>query len=90
MPDGAVYVGRNTRWGNPHIAASSDALDAQFVVATFRSDMEELRRFAPVWFESMIAPLRGKDLACWCALDRPCHADVLLQFANTGKRSDDR
>lgn len=26
--------------------------------------------------------LRGKNLACWCALDRPCHADVLLELAN--------
>jgi hypothetical protein len=26
--------------------------------------------------------LRGKDLACWCALDQPCHADVLLKLAN--------
>src|ERR1700722_14127451 len=23
--------------------------------------------------------LRGKNVACWCALDRPCHADVLLE-----------
>lgn len=26
--------------------------------------------------------LRGKDLACWCPLDKPCHADVLLEVAN--------
>jgi hypothetical protein len=26
--------------------------------------------------------LRGKYLACWCSLDRPCHADVLLELAN--------
>ena len=26
--------------------------------------------------------LRGRDLACWCPLDQPCHADVLLQIAN--------
>jgi hypothetical protein len=26
--------------------------------------------------------LRGKNLACWCALDEPCHADVLLEIAN--------
>jgi hypothetical protein len=23
--------------------------------------------------------LRGKNLACWCPLDQPCHADVLLE-----------
>lgn len=26
--------------------------------------------------------LRGKNLACWCPLDAPCHADVLLEEAN--------
>lgn len=26
--------------------------------------------------------LRGKDLACWCPLDKPCHADVLLELTN--------
>ena len=25
---------------------------------------------------------RGHDLACWCPLDEPCHADVLLEIAN--------
>jgi len=29
-----------------------------------------------------VSALRGKNLACWCALDRPCHADVLLEIAN--------
>lgn len=28
--------------------------------------------------------LAGKDLACWCPLDEPCHADVLLELANGG------
>lgn len=27
--------------------------------------------------------LKGKDLACWCRPDSPCHADVLLVLANT-------
>jgi hypothetical protein len=26
--------------------------------------------------------LRGKNLACWCALSSPCHADILLEIAN--------
>jgi hypothetical protein len=30
--------------------------------------------------------LRGKNLACWCPLDRPCHADVLLELANVRQR----
>ncbi|SFT52996.1 protein of unknown function [Geodermatophilus amargosae] len=26
--------------------------------------------------------LAGRDLACWCPVDEPCHADVLLELAN--------
>jgi hypothetical protein len=29
-----------------------------------------------------INKLRGADLACWCDLDQPCHADALLELAN--------
>ena len=34
--------------------------------------------------EKIRAELAGKDLACWCPLDQPCHADVLLELANGG------
>lgn len=30
----------------------------------------------------MFETLRGHDLFCWCPLDRPCHADILLKLAN--------
>lgn len=29
--------------------------------------------------------MRGKNLACWCPLGSPCHADVLLELANEGR-----
>lgn len=29
--------------------------------------------------------LRGKNLACFCNLGDPCHADVLLDLANRGE-----
>lgn len=29
-----------------------------------------------------ISELRGKNLACWCPADKPCHADVLIMIAN--------
>lgn len=32
--------------------------------------------------DDVVRELRGKNLACWCALDQPCHADVLLEIAN--------
>lgn len=27
--------------------------------------------------------LRGKNLACWCKLNQACHADILLEIANS-------
>lgn len=30
--------------------------------------------------------LCGEHLACWCPLDQPCHADVLLEIANQGPK----
>ena len=32
-------------------------------------------------FVAAVDELRGKDLACWCPLDQPCHADVLIELA---------
>jgi hypothetical protein len=33
-----------------------------------------------------LGDLVGHDLACWCPLDQPCHADVLLELANAQER----
>lgn len=35
-----------------------------------------------ITIEDVRAELAGHDLACWCPLDQPCHADVLLELAN--------
>jgi len=29
-----------------------------------------------------VSELKSRNLACWCPLDQPCHADVLLEIAN--------
>jgi hypothetical protein len=34
--------------------------------------------------------IAGRDLACWCPLDQPCHADVLLELANPKEAPDAR
>lgn len=36
----------------------------------------------PANIVAMIGSLRGKNLACWCKQGEPCHADVLIEFAN--------
>lgn len=89
MPEGAVYVGRPTKWGNPFRIGSPNADDCMIcataadAVACYRS---ELTTFAAFNFMGLkpgdIEELRGKDLACFCPLDQPCHADVLLELAN--------
>jgi len=43
--------------------------------------------YLQVWSDYLskldFSELKGKDLACWCPLDKPCHADVLIEFINT-------
>ena len=33
--------------------------------------------------EEIKRKLKDKNLCCWCSLDQRCHADVLLQIANS-------
>lgn len=41
-----------------------------------------LRRVRNDILNHVRSDLRGRDLCCWCRLDSPCHADVLLELAN--------
>ena len=141
MPEGAVYVGRGSRWGNPFklrdytgLARVPAALDEgapweyegrisahgtshdyfhpggrvtrctvrymtpSEVVSCYRrlltGDLTPSMQSAgfrpvpsrtmPITPDMVVADLAGKDLACWCPLDQPCHADVLLDIANGG------
>ena len=45
------------------------------------------RAYSDEW-ATRVAELRGSDLACWCPLDQPCHADVLLDLANRPEEAD--
>lgn len=40
------------------------------------------------WILSHLGELRGKNLACWCPLDQPCHVGVLLEMANAEQEDD--
>lgn len=86
MPEGAVYVGRGSKWGNPYRVGARgflagepfEVLDRAHAVFLFRTLV------APRIDRSALAELAGRDLACWCPLDSPCHADILLRLANQG------
>ena len=55
---------------------------AEVSVALYRRALEQCRKEMPDGLDEWLTPLRGRDLACWCPIDRPCHADVLLELAN--------
>lgn len=78
MPANTVNVARPSKWGNPFkIGPDRNAAEA---VAQYRSMIEGFADEPNVALN--IEDLRGKNLACWCKLGEPCHADVLLEIAN--------
>ena len=81
-PKDAVVVSRPSFWGNPFIIGTPENggnITPAMAVAEFRKGIIEGRLQIKI---SNLFELRGRDLACWCALDQPCHADVLLELAN--------
>lgn len=78
-PD-AVIVARPSKWGNPFNVG--DGFTREWAVANYRSHLKGGEfSYLPADVRTQLA---GKDLACWCPLDQPCHADVLLELANGG------
>jgi hypothetical protein len=91
MPPDTIYVGRPTVWGNsfvvgsPFVRKKMQAGGGEISGNTTSANdaVHFYRRFLTL--ELRIAArihLRGKNLACWCPLDQPRHADVLLELAN--------
>ena len=76
LPEGAIVVTRPTKWGNPHPLE----LGRAEAVRRYRDDL--LAGRLKVCVDDVKRELRGRDLACYCPLDEPCHADVLLAVAN--------
>jgi len=84
MPPNTVYVGRGSKWGNPFKVGNPDNEERM----EFTLD-ESLKNYK-LWLlgkiqvtkELDLSELKGKDLACWCPLDKRCHADILLELAN--------
>lgn len=76
-PEGAVYVGRPTKWGNPFPVSEYGRAEAVGRFQTWLRNTPEGRAVA----EAARNELRGKNLMCWCGKG-PCHADELLRVAN--------
>ena len=113
MPEGAVYVGRPTEWGNwaragdcrdclygPHDYAHRPMTRTEAVeeyrigweaMVQAEADIglmtpEELRLTGVSGIQvDLFADLRDATaLVCWCPLDQPCHADVLIELLSSG------
>lgn len=62
---------------------SSSLLGPADAVELYEDLLKVRARNEPRRLREWLAPLAGKDLLCWCPPDHPCHADVLLKFANS-------
>lgn len=89
LPPNTLVVSRPGKFGNPirvgavaRIEIDGSMLDAKVTRAIAKEFFREY--FAGVVRSEprVLDFLRGKNLACWCALDQPCHVDVLLELAN--------
>jgi hypothetical protein len=81
MPPGAIYVGRPSTWGNQYDWREYGKEQA---AQMFEEDIDEYDK------ELIKHDLAGKDLVCWCGLDEPCHADILLKIANQSHKLKER
>jgi len=102
MPPNTVTVARPTKWGNPYRVENATLLHPEHRHAASQSAVEAFRGWLmweqpqprlvmkdPPRITEIVSELRGKNLACWCPLDQPCHADVLLKIANARSKPHD-
>jgi hypothetical protein len=94
LPENTVSVTRPGKWGNPFKVGEPiwDPRKETMSLVTpqtkeqcldlYRIYMEGGLKKRDTWMSKHIDELRGKNLACFCPLDQPCHADVLLELAN--------
>jgi len=77
MPANTVYVGRPSQWGNPYKLGDRGCIDEDEPSLTREDAVKMFQLY--VLPELDLEPLKGKNLACWCPLSLPCHADILLE-----------
>jgi Domain of unknown function (DUF4326) len=91
MPENTVYVGRPTKLGNSYIVGNPTYTgkdidgyveSVEMAVNLYERQYNFMCEFNQDFKNELINYLRGKNLACWCPLDKPCHADVLLKIVN--------
>ena len=77
IPQGAVYIGRGSKWGNPFVIGKDGTRDE--VCEKHAEYLRNQVRSGEISKEEL-AELHGKDLVCFCAPAR-CHGDILVKAA---------
>lgn len=92
----AVSVARPSRWGNPFIVGKDGTAEqciAKFAKElcphTHRQGTLQQLYLSEMNIQVIQHSLAGKNLACWCESNTPCHADWLLQMAKTKEQNDE-
>lgn len=84
--EGAVFVGRPSKWGNPFRPGETIGILGQAVHVTDRMHAQVLFIAHLALNQHLVAEarkeLRGKDLACTCGTIEVCHASIWLRKAN--------
>jgi hypothetical protein len=87
MPENTVSVTRPGKWGNPFKVGMviRDPQNDEYI--TTLKTVDDVLNWYRKWLRNTgktedVKELQGKNLACFCPLDQPCHADVLLEIAN--------
>ena len=80
----ALSVARPGRYGNPFAIGKEGPLgrtpiDNAGAVGFFRAMFDDPELMAAAGYPDDLTPLRGHNLACWCAPREACHVDVLLE-----------
>lgn len=95
-PENTVVVARPSKWGNPWRVGIDAKVETPFFSEPMKDaevyvrQIEMTPALAVELYRQTVdddlarVELAGKHLACWCPLDQPCHADVLLELANGG------
>ena len=93
--NGVTYLVNHTYVRQQHIRADwrTWTTRSEAVAKAVRLYADEATYWLGGWqvtrpdLHAALPSLAGRDLACWCKLDQPCHADLLLVLANGGEDS---
>ena len=84
MPANTLKIDRTTCWGNPFTSQECGSIAAAVAkhAAWMRGELTAPDGREPPARSEIRQALGGHNLACWCALEGPCHAELLLEIAN--------